>query len=168
MQMLNRYFSPFALFLILSAVYFSDPDPSAYRASLIILALAFAVNWWLTANTYRFIRWVRRMRQIQIWLNFAWAVPLFYLLQPYWAPMWLLFVMAPVTAALYAGFWETLLTSLAADATMLAIYYSRGVFAMGSAEAGMAATQALFIVVVALFINGLATASLRLRDASQA
>ncbi|MHB2025729.1 MAG: hypothetical protein ACYCPQ_03680 [Elusimicrobiota bacterium] len=166
MQMLNRYFSPFALFLILSAVYFSDPDPFSYRMSLGILAAAVALNWWLTANTYRFIRWARRMRRIQIWANLAWTIPLFYLLQPFWAPMWLLFVMAPVTAALYVGFIETLLTSVVAAGIMIGIYFSRGVFSMGAAEAGMALTQALFILIVALFINGLAAASLRLRDAN--
>jgi len=28
MQMLNRYFTPFALILILSAIYFSEPAPA--------------------------------------------------------------------------------------------------------------------------------------------
>src|SRR5256885_12612427 len=28
----------------------------------------------------------------------VWAVPLFYLLYPYWGPMWLLFVLAPTAA----------------------------------------------------------------------
>ena len=45
MQMLNRYFAPFALILIISAIYFSEPDPAAYKLSLVILAVSVIVNW---------------------------------------------------------------------------------------------------------------------------
>lgn len=165
MQLLNRYFTPFALILILSAIYFSEPDPRSYKLSLGILAASVIINWWFSANTYRFIHWARQMRALQIWLNFFWAVPLFYLLQPYWGPMWLLFVMAPATSALYMGRWHTLATALVSSATMLAIYYRRGVFEMGPA-AGMAAVHACFIIFFSLFVHSLAQTALRLRDAN--
>ncbi len=79
--------------------------------------------------------------------------------------MWLLFVMAPVTAALYFSFWQTLATALAASATMLGIYYYRGVFDGGPA-AGMAFVEGVFIVIFSLFVHGLAQTALRLRDAN--
>lgn len=167
MQMLNRYFAPFALLLILSAVYFSEPDPRDFKLSLGILSASFLVNWWLANNTYRFIHWSREMRVLQVWLDFLWTVPLFWLLQPTWAPMWLLFVMAPATAALTMGRGHTLVCSGASAATMLAIYWKRGVFDGGvGPAAGMAVVHAAFVVVIALFIHGLAQAALRLRDAS--
>ncbi len=53
MQMLNRYFTPFALILILSAIYFSQPDPRDYKISLAILLASILVNWWLSKNAYR-------------------------------------------------------------------------------------------------------------------
>lgn len=165
MQMLNRYFTPFALALILSAIYFGEPEPRAYKISLGILSASILVNWWLSANTYRFIRWTRQMRVVQVWLNYVWAAPLFWLLQPFWGPMWLLFVMAPVTAALYLGRWQTLATGAVSAGTMLGIYYVRGVFDGGPA-AGMAFVHALFIVVFALFVHALAQTALRMRDAS--
>lgn len=165
MQMLNRYFTPFALSLILSAIYFSEPEPAAYKLSLGILSASILVNWWLSANTYRFIRWTRQMRMLQVWLNFVWAVPLFWLLQPFWGPMWLLFVMAPVTAALYMGWWQTLGTGVVSAGTMLGIYYARGVFE-GGPVFGMALVHALFIVVFGLFVHALAQTALRMRDAS--
>ena len=165
MQMLNRYFTPFALALILSAIYFSEPDPRAYKLSLGILAASILINWWLSANTYRFIRWSRQMRALQVWLSYVWAVPLFWLLQPYWGPMWLLFVMAPATAALIMTRPQTFGISLVSAGTMLAIYYSRGVFDGGPAT-GMACVHALFIVVFALFVHALAQTALRMRDAS--
>lgn len=173
MQMLNRYFAPFALLLILSAIWFSAENPTdiahwdpSYKAALAILAVSTVVNWWFTANTYRFIRWSRQLRQAQIWLTFVWTVPLFWLLQPFWAPMWLLFVMAPATAAMYTDLLETVITALVSAVCMLAIYYKRGVFDGGVGPAGgMAIVQAIFVVVFSLFVQGLNQAALRLRDA---
>ena len=162
MQMLNRYFTPFALMLILSAIYFSEPEPRAIKLSLAILAASTLVNWWFSANTYRFIRWTREMRMVQVWLNYLWAVPLFYLLQPFWGPMWLLFVMAPVTAALYESWWQTLVTASVSAFTMLVLYWLGGM--EGGAFWGMAGIHASFIIIFSLFVNSLAQVALRLRD----
>lgn len=164
MQMLNRYFTPFALALIASAVYFSEPEPRATKIAAIILALDMATNWLIGRNLYRWISWSRQLRVLQVWLNFVWAVPLFYFLYPFWAPMWLLFVMAPTAAAMTLGRGHTLVCAAAAIAAMIGIYWIKqplaGVFL------GMALSQAIFILVFALFVNGLAEAALRLRDAN--
>ncbi|MFA6004813.1 MAG: hypothetical protein WC881_12195 [Elusimicrobiota bacterium] len=174
MQMLNRYFAPFALLLILSAIYFSTPDPEnvrltwqTYKAAFAILALSVLVNMWISKNTYHYIHWARQLKVLQVWLNYFWAIPLVYLLLPFWGPMWLLFVMAPATAALYWRRWQTLATALVSSTTLLVIYHQRGAFEAGFAEgmAGMAYVHALFIVVISLFIHGLAETALRLRDA---
>ncbi len=166
MQLLNRYFTPFALLLVLSAAYFHEPEvpgtiPDEVRAALGLLAASTLVNWWLAANTYRFVGWAGRMRTVQVWMNYVWAVPLFYLLFPYWAPMWLLFLMAPVTAALYMSWWPTLGTALVSAGTMLGIYVLRGLTPEGAAF-GMALVHAAVIVLLSLFIHSLAQAALRL------
>ena len=174
MQMLNRYFAPFALLLILSAIWFTVENPTDvvgwganYKAALGILAASALVNRWLSRNTYRWAQWAKYMRQLQIWMNFVWAVPLFWLLQPFWAPMWLLFVMAPCTAALAASWTETVVTAVVSAGAMLAIYYLGGVFDGGLGPAGgMAIVHASFIVVFSLFVHGLAQTALRMRDAS--
>jgi hypothetical protein len=173
MQMLNRYFAPFALLLILSAIFFSAENPTdvahwdrSYKLALGILAVSTVVNWWFSANTYRFIHWARQLRQAQIWLTFLWTVPLFWLLQPFWAPMWLLFVMAPATAALYTEKIETAVTAFVSAGSMLFIYYKRGAFDGGLGPAGgMALCHAAFIVVFSMFVQGLADTALKLRDA---
>lgn len=166
MQILNRYFAPFAFILIVSAIYFSEPEPRDYKLSLAILAASLIINWWVSANVYRFSRWTKALKALLVWLDFIWAVPLFWLLQPYWGPMWLLFVMAPVTAALYWNRWQTMGISLVSAATMLAIYAKRGVFEGGGPAMGMAFVHASFIVVFALFVHGLAQTALRMRDAN--
>jgi hypothetical protein len=167
MQMLNRYFVPFALILILSAIYFSSPDQEVVNIAFGILAFAMAVNWWFSKNTYRYIHLAKQMKFLQVWLNYVWAVPLVYLLLPFWGPMWLLFAMAPITAALFSNRWHTLGMALVSAGTMLGIYYKQGAFEAGWAEgmAGMTYVHAVFIVIIALFVYGLAQTALRLRDA---
>ncbi len=167
MRMLNRYFTPFALVLIISAVYFRVDEfrDSGLQAPLLaggILLADLAVNWWIGRNQYRWLAWSRQLRLVQVWLNFVWAVPLFYLLYPYWAPMWLLFVMAPTAAALTLNRLQTIHCAVVSAAAMIALYALRqplaGVFL------GMALNQAAFIVIFSLFVHGLAETAVRLRD----
>lgn len=167
MQMLNRYFTPFALALIGAAVYFNnlkEDAPGTMKTALAILAADVLINWWIGRNQYRWMSWARQLRVVQVWLNFLWAVPLFYMLYPYWAPMWLLFVMAPTAAAVTMGRARTLACAVASAGAMLLAYWSRqpleGVFL------GMALSHAAFIVIFSLFVHGLAQTALRLRDAN--
>lgn len=169
MQMLNRYFTPFALALIVMAVYFrSDEfDTTGLRIPLIaigILAADVAVNWWIGRNQYRWVAWAGRFRQIQVWLNYVWAAILFYLLFPYWSPMWLLLVVAPTAAALTTSKLETVLCALVSAGTMILIYWERQNRTLSPEFLGMALSQALFIVIFSLFVHGLAQNALRMRD----
>lgn len=173
MHMLNRYFTPFALILIVSAVYFRLDEfrDAGLQAPLIAGAILLAdvlVNVWIGRNQYRWVGWAGRMRQAQIWLNYIWAVPLFYLLYPYWAPMWLLFVMAPTAAALTASRLETISCALLAAGTMIGIYWLKQNQQLAGEFLGMALSQAAFILIFSLFVHGLAQAALRLRDANPA
>lgn len=170
MQMLNRYFTPFVLILIVSAAYFrglweEESRATAY-AALGILAADLLVNWWLNKNQYRWAGWAARFRQLQVWLNLAWSVPLFYLLFPYWNPMWLVFVMAPTAAGLTFSLLETVLCASTAAVAMVAVYWLRQ--PLTGEFLGMALSQAAFIIIFSLFVHGLAQAALRLRDANRA
>ena len=163
MQMLNRYFTPFALILILSAIYYSEPEPQDAKMSLGILGLSILVNWWLAAHAYRYIRWAGLMKSLQVIMNFLWSVPLVYLLVPYWAPMWLLFVMPPVTAALTLSRAATTVSAGTCAATLLAVYSLRN--PLEGPALGMACVHAAFIVIFALFVHALAQTALRLLSA---
>lgn len=162
MNLLNRFFSPFAALLIISAVYFQEPDPRTKTATGVVFGLSLIINWWLSVNTYRWVGWANRLRTLQIWLNYVWAVPLFYLLGGFWGPMWLLFVMAPVTAAITSSWAQTLATAAVSSGTMLALYWVRGL--EGDIAWGMAGIHAAFIIVMSLFVYALAQTALRLRD----
>ncbi|MBI3289140.1 MAG: hypothetical protein HYZ74_06455 [Elusimicrobia bacterium] len=166
MQMLSRYFTPFALVLILSAVYFGESEPHATKIAGAILLADVAVNWWIGRNQYRWAGWAGRMRQAQVWLNLIWALPLFYLLYPYWGPMWLLFVLAPTAAALTTSRLETVLCAAAAAGSMIGVIWSRQ--PLEGPYLGMVLSHAAFILIFSLFVHSLAQTALRLRDSTRA
>lgn len=164
MHLLNLYFSPFAALMVVSALAFSQPDPATVRWALAVLAAAVLANFIVSRYAYRFIRWTRTLRLGLIGINYLWSVPLVYLLGGYWGPMWLLFLMAPATAALSLSRLGTWLAALASAATLLLIYWLRGL--EGEFAWGQAAVHAVFIVFFSLFVHALAQVAVRLRDAA--
>jgi len=172
MHILNYYFTPFAVILILFAIFFSEPERSVTIASFGILAAAFAANYWLGKNVYRFLRWSRHIRAVTVWLNLAVSAALFYLLSPYWAPMWLLFLTAPAASAMYMKKWQVFVTALAASVIMVALYYVRSMAfgdgsGMGAQLWGMALTQAVFIIFFSMFTAALAEMVVKVRDSQR-
>jgi len=167
MNLLNIYFTPFATLMVLAGIYFSEPEKTARNLAFGVLLLSLIVNHWLTRNTYRLIGWSGRLKIIQVWLTYVWAIPLFYLLGTYWGPMWLLFTMAPATAALYQGRWQTFATALISGLTMLGLCGLRARILgleLGEQYWAMAGVHAAFIVVMAMFVHALAETALKLRD----
>jgi len=165
MQMLSRYFTPFALVLILLAVHFGEPESSTTKIAVAILLADVFANWWIGKNQYRWVRWAGRFRQIQVWLNLVSAIPLFYLLYPYWGLMWLLFVLAPTAAALTTSRLETVLCALAAAGSMIGIIWYRQ--PLEGPFLGMVFSHAAFIIIFSLFVHSLAQTALRLRDSNR-
>jgi hypothetical protein len=164
MEILNRYFAPFAAFLVLSAIYFSKPDAHTTWLSLGMLAFAIAANLWISRRAYRYIAWTKYLRGGLVWINYLLCIPLVYLLGGWWGPMWLLFLMAPATAALHGKWIETVSVAVASAATLLAIYWFRGL--EGDFAWGQAGVHAVFIVFFSLFVHALAEAVVRFRDAA--
>ena len=167
MNLLNLYFTPFATSLVLVAIYFSEPDTLTKYWSFGILGLSLVVNHWFSKNTYRFIGWAQQLKLVQVWLTFLWSAALSYLLMPYWAPMWLLLIMPPVTSAMYQSKLKTLATGLICGASLLGLYYlrQRSVgLPLGEQFWAMAFVQAAFIPVLGVFVHALAETALRMRD----
>lgn len=183
MHILNHFFIPFALILIGFAIYFSEPETAVTRLSFAVLLAAFALNFWINRNTYRFMRWIRALRVGLVWLNLLTAAVLFYLLGGYWAPMWLLFTMPSAAGAMFMTRTGTALTASASAALMMGIYLFRGarfaliadpevatygdalrqVLANGQVW-GQAAIHALFIIVFALFVQSMSEMVVKMRD----
>ena len=167
MHILNYYFTPFAVILIAFAIFFSEPERNVTYASFALLAAAFGLNYWMSANVYQLMRYTRSVRGIMVWINLITSAALFYLLAPYWAPMWLLFLTAPAASAMFMKKWQVFLTALAAAALMVGIYYLRSVIyeiELSPQLLGMAATQAVFIVFFSMFTAAMTEMTVKVRD----
>ncbi len=165
MQILNLYFSPFAAILIIFAIYFSDIEKPAMFISAGILAAVTLLNYWIAKQAYRFLQWTNTIRIVILWLNLAASIMLFYMLGSYWAPMWLLFLTAPATAAMFMSRLRTLAVAFAAAASMLGIYLLKGV--EGAVFWGQASVHAIFVIIFSLFVHALAQMALRIRDSTR-
>lgn len=170
MHILNYYFTPFAVILIAFAVFFSEPEKNVTYIAFALLGAAFAINYWLSANVYRLMQVTRSIRGVTVWINLLTSAALFYLLSPYWAPMWLLFLTAPAAAAMFMKKWQVFITALAAASIMLGIYYLRSVangMALSSQLIAMASTQAIFIIFFSMFTAAMAEMAVKVRDSMQ-
>ncbi|MBI4655732.1 MAG: hypothetical protein HY746_03180 [Elusimicrobia bacterium] len=167
MHVLNIYFIPFALILILSAIYFSEPDPRITYVSFAILFVFFLINRWLSKNAYKFIKWTSRIRILTVWLNLAAAAALFYLLGSYWAPTWLLFLIPPALAAMFMKKAQVFLISLTSLILMLGTYYVKSRLIdlpLSSVQWAMACIHALFVIFFALFVQAMSEMAVKMRD----
>ena len=167
MHVLNYYFTPFAVILIVFAVFFSEPESYVTYASFAILAASFGANYWFTKNTYRFMRWSQNIRAIMVWLNLVTSAVLFYLLGPYWAPMWLLFILAPATAAMFMKKSHVFFIASVSGASLLGVYYLKSVLLempFSRQLWGMASCHAMFVIFFSMFVAAMAEMILKVRD----
>ncbi|MBI3298522.1 MAG: hypothetical protein HYZ75_10185 [Elusimicrobia bacterium] len=170
MNLLNLYFTPFAAVMVVTAIYFSDPDARTKWLSFGVLLASLLVNHWFSKNIYRFVGWAQRLKLLQVWLTFLWSAVLAYLLMPYWAPMWLLLTLPPVTAALYQSRGQTLLTAGVCAASVLGLYWAYQMkvgMPLGEVMWAQGVIHAAFIPVLAAFVHELAQTALRMRDAGR-
>jgi hypothetical protein len=183
MHILNYYFTPFAVILILFAIFFSQPEKEVTYISFGLLAAAFVLNIWLNSNIYRFMRWSRHIRAVTVWLNLAVSAALFYLLAAYWSSMWLLFLTAPAASAMFMKKWQVFGVALTSALLMISLYLYKGAASMlamdpeltgmsaalaqvlgNTQQLAIAATQAIFIIFFSMFAAAMTEMTLKVRD----
>lgn len=153
-RVVNRFFTPFALVMVIAAMELGFAEPRVYHAAF-ALAVALAVfNEGSVMLARRRAEWVRAIGYTRLAVNFISNVALVYMLGTFWGPMWLLFVLTPVATALYADWKKTLVTGVVSSAALLCIYGSRGL--EGAVGWGQASLHASFIVFISLFVNSIA------------
>jgi PAS domain S-box-containing protein len=160
----NRFFTPFALVMVGMAMWLGFAEPRVYHMAL-ALALGLAVFneasvWFAKKHP----EWTAAIGYTRLVTNFVSNVVLVYMLGTFWGPMWLLFVLTPVSTALYANWMQTLGTALLSAGSLLAIYGSRGL--EGAVGWGQASVHAAFIVFISLFVNSIARMVMQIKSGS--
>ena len=165
-RIVDRFFTPFALCLVLSSLFlgFAEPKVKIFSVGLVVfLGIFNEVTAWLAK---RRMEWAVPIGGTRIVTNFVANVALVYLLGTFWGPMWLLFVLTPVATALYASWQRTFVTAAISSAALLGIYWSRGL--EGSVGWGQASLHAIFIVLISLFVNSVARLVMQMKSAGAA
>ncbi len=167
MHALNLYFTPFAIILTVFAVYFSSLERKTAAITLFILLAGFMLNWWMSKNEYRLFRWIHKLRLLTVAINIIVTTAIFYLIGSYWAPSWLLFLIAPAGAAMFMKKGWVFSIALISALLMLGVYYFKSKYfglPLGEVLWAMACVHALFVIIFTMFVNSMAQATVRIRD----
>jgi len=165
-RLVDRFFTPFAALLVLGGALMGYAEPWAKYTAVSLLLLLFVFNEVSVALAGKRVDWAKKIGNTRLVTNFLANVFLVYLLGTFWGPMWLLFVLTPVATALYADWKRTLWTSLISAGALLGIYASRGL--SGAIGWGQAASHAVFIVFISLFVNAIARLIAQVRSSAPA
>jgi len=166
MHILNYFFTPFGIALILFAIFFSQPEKDITYISLFILLIQFLTNFYISKNIYKFSH-MQKVRTALVLFNIITTIFIFYFLSPYWAPMWLLFIIPPATASMFMKKTGTFLTALFSALSMMGVYAFRSYVIdaeMPLQLIAMASCQALFIVAFSMFLNSMSNMIVKMRD----
>lgn len=152
-KLINKYFTPFALFLILSAAFVSPAD----RTTVLIAIALFLISIFFNLFTVRLIdakhRNIKFIGNVRVISNFVIDIVIVWLLIGMWGPLWLLFVLTPVAGAIYYDRKKSFFIAIISASTLLTIYFFRGL--EGWVGWGQAVTHAGFIVLITMFVSSL-------------
>ncbi len=162
-RIVDRFFTPFALSLVISSLFLGFAEPRAKWISIGLVAFLSVFNEISAYLAKKNMEWAVTVGNTRLITNFVANVVLVYLLGTFWGPMWLLFVLTPVATALYASWGRTLVTASISAAALLGIYYSRGL--EGSVGWGQASLHAAFIIFISLFVNSIARLVMQMKGA---
>ncbi len=165
-RIVDRFFTPFALTLVISSLYLGFAEPKAKWISVGLVVFLGIFNEISAYLAKKHNEWAVPVGNTRLVTNFLANVVLVYLLGTFWGPMWLLFVLTPVATALYASQGRTFVTAAISSAALLGIYWSRGL--EGPVGWGQASLHATFIVFISLFVNSIARLVMQMKSSSAA
>ncbi len=163
MTLLAKFFLPFALIMVVSALWLGYAETRDKYLSAAILLAIIAFNMLMIYVAQRSQALYSTLRKVYSPANFIGVVGLVYLKGNFWGPMWLLHVFAPLSVSLYSSRVETLVVALSSAVTLLGIYAVRGL--TGEVGWGQASLHAAFIVFISLFVNALANLVAKIKGA---
>ncbi|MFH1379869.1 MAG: hypothetical protein ABII23_06285 [bacterium] len=153
MLLINRYFTPFAIVLIGSALVFVRFETYIYRIVLSLLGLSIVLNVVTALLIQKKNEWAKTIGSFRLAANLIFNILFMYYLGSFWGPLWILFLLTPVATGLYSTRKVTLAVSISVAALLLVIYGLRGMH--GIVGWGQTSIHAVFIVFISMFVNSL-------------
>ncbi|MBN1384470.1 MAG: hypothetical protein JW983_06315 [Elusimicrobia bacterium] len=152
-KLINRYFTPFALFLILAAAFLGSCSRTVIIVSGLLVFISVELNFFTVNLISDKPEKAKMVIPIRVVSNFLINIVIVYFLIDIWYPIWLLFALTPIASAVYYDEKKCFKISIISAATLLLVHFFKGT--SGLLDWGQAATYAVFIVLISMFINGL-------------
>lgn len=165
MHSFNLIFTPFGFIIVLFAIFFSNPQKNEVVISLTTLLIQFLINYYLIGNLYHFKN-PNLLRKYIIIINIFTTSIVFYFVSSYWAPSWLLYTMPSIFGSTFLNRKETIIFSLFCCMAMFFVYFIRGIILeieISTTIFTMAASHALFIIAVSIFVNNLSETIIKMK-----
>jgi hypothetical protein len=145
----NIYTFPLTVILLAMGLALSQPVGLVRNTSLGLIFFYIAFN--LVA-----VRMIaggagHTFRLVKLYTNLAVNSAVVFILGQHWEPMWLILVLAPVSAAIYGTRRQALVSAAQASVILLAIQALRG--GSSALDWGEQAAQVLFVLILTLLIN---------------
>ena len=148
-RVVNKFTFPLSILLVVMGLGLAQPVGTVRTLSIGLLAFSVLFNY-LSVHLIQ-QESGRSLRLTRIYGNFAVNVALVYLLGQFWSPMWLILVLAPVSAAIYGSRRRTIIASTQASAAILVIHFFRR--ENSPLEWGEQIAYVLFIFLLSFLIN---------------
>ncbi|MFH1282290.1 MAG: hypothetical protein ABII27_01335 [bacterium] len=153
-SLINKYCTPFAIVLILSALVFVNFEKATQYLVIILLGISVILNmltaWLVKIKPEK----ASKIALLRLSSNLTFNILFMYIIGSFWGPLWLLFLLTPLAMSLYSSTKITLAVSISTASLLLLIYGLRGMH--GSVGWGQAFNHAFFIVFISMFVNSLA------------
>ncbi len=152
-KLLNRYFTPFAVALIVAGLALGRPGPRVTAVCVGLLVCSSVFNEATAGGSRRHAEAARLIGQARVGVNFLVNAVFVYLLAGVWEPIWMLFMLTPVATAVYADRETTVVSAISVSALLLFVYFLRGL--QSGVNWGQIGMHVAFIIFLSLFINAL-------------
>ncbi|MFA6316327.1 MAG: hypothetical protein WC943_02825 [Elusimicrobiota bacterium] len=151
--LVNRYMTPFAALLVLSAAVLSPAPGRISALAILLLALAFGLNHATHRLVARLPERADAIRNGRVVVNYVLDLALIWIFLPYWPSIWMLFLLTVIAVGAYEDK-KTLVQHAALLTAMLCLVsWGRGV--AGMAGWGDVAVRAAALWFAGLFTNRL-------------
>ncbi len=152
-KLLNRYFTPFAVVLIVAGLALGRPGSQATAVCVGLLVVSIVFNEATAWFSRRHAEAAKMIGQARVGVNFLVNAVFVYLLAGVWGPIWMLFMLTPVATAVYADRETTIVSAVSVSALLLFVYFLLGLRAQ--VAWGQIGMHVAFIIFLSLFIHAL-------------
>ncbi|MBI4678685.1 MAG: hypothetical protein HY748_13990 [Elusimicrobia bacterium] len=152
-NLVNRYMTPFAALLVLSAAFLSSTPGKVSAAAVLILAVAWAMNFATPRFIARFPERTEVIRNARVVVNYVFDLALIWIFLPYWPSIWLLFLLTIIAVGAYEDKKTVVQHAVLLTAMLCIVSFGRGACTL--AQWGDVGVRAAALWFTGLFTNRL-------------